>query len=287
MAASDRILTGFIKSMKLPKNVLQIAFLALLLIAVVSFRSWQNRNTRNISITKTSNGAVLVPVLMYHHVGPLPPAPDKYRQDLTVSLQDFTDQVNYLDAHGYKTVTTAQLDDFLHGNGSLPDKAIVLTFDDGYDDALNNATAVLAAHHMVGSFGIITQEVGQPDYTTWDQIKVAAKEGMEMVDHSQHHIDFTDPKYSYETKKQEVLGGLDDLKKNFGVSTRTFIYPYGHYNADIEKILRDGGFDLAFTTHNGKVRAGANQQNLLELPRVRVHGGEDVQKFAASLVDSK
>ena len=71
-----------------------------------------------------------VPILMYHLIGN-PPAGEPY-PDLFVSRPDFVVQMRYLEAHGYTAVTLTQVDAFWHGNGRLPAKPVVLTFDDGY-----------------------------------------------------------------------------------------------------------------------------------------------------------
>jgi peptidoglycan/xylan/chitin deacetylase (PgdA/CDA1 family) len=222
----------------------------------------------------------LVPVLMYHHVGDLPPHPDRIRLDLTVSTSDFSDQIALLDSLGYQTISTDQLYAALTAGAALPPKPIIITFDDGYDDVFANAVPILKQHNMTGTFAIITDFLGGPGYADISTLATAYQQGMELVCHSRHHIDFKDPKYSYQTKFDEIAGCKQDLKDNFGIETSTFIYPYGHFNAEVVKILKAAGFKMAFTTAFGSVNKG---QDLLLLPRVRVHGSEQMQTYQKNL----
>src|SRR5579885_2020127 len=104
--------------------------------------------------------SLTVPVLMYHHVGPLIEH-DPTAVDLTVSPEDFTAQVEYFKNLGYHSVTVQQVYDALQYGASLPSKPIVFTFDDGYKDVFEYAIPVLQDHGYVGSFAIATQLLGR------------------------------------------------------------------------------------------------------------------------------
>lgn len=221
-----------------------------------------------------------VPVLMYHHVGDLPSRPDRIRRDLTVSTADFEGQVKYLEAHGYHTITSLQLLKSFEGNVRLPEKPILLTFDDGYDDVFNNAVPILKKHNMVGTFAVITGYVGSPGYAPWKQILDARQQGMEIISHSFSHIDFSDIRHNHSKKVSEIELSIHDLWIHLGEKIPVFIYPYGHYNTETEQILKNNGFKLAFTTAFGKAKSG---YNWVEMPRVRIHGGVSLQRFVTTV----
>jgi len=140
-----------------------------------------------------------LPILMYHHVGPLPESSDALRNDLTVSPEDFEMQVAFIKGQGFNTISLQNLLDYSQGQFTLPDNPIIFTFDDGYDDAFLNAAPILKKYGLFGSFGVITQfpgiSYGTNTYATWDQIKKAKNEGMEIVSHTQDHFDGTSEKY--------------------------------------------------------------------------------------------
>ncbi len=227
-----------------------------------------------------SESAHGVPVLMYHYIGDMPAKSDALRSDLTVNSKDFTAEMDWLKNNSYSSITVDQLYNSIKNGTGLPPKPVIITFDDGYKNTFDNAVPILLAHGMTGSFGIITGYVGNPNYAPWDEIKAAQNSGMEIVSHSFSHIDFTAKKYTYADKQYEIVRSKEDLLEHLGITSKYFIYPYGHHDADTEKILKDNGFVLAFTVVYG---FSAKSENLLELPRVRVHGVESLDRFVESL----
>jgi peptidoglycan/xylan/chitin deacetylase (PgdA/CDA1 family) len=225
-----------------------------------------------------------VPILMYHHVGDLPVDADGLRQDLTVSKADFTAQVNWLVGQGYHSVTLEQVYQATQKQIVLPDKPIVFTFDDGYDDALINVPPILRAKGYSGSFGIITRYADMPGYATWDQIRAAQTQGMEIVSHTQDHFDGTSSKYNYEFIKQNLAGSQVDLARELGIGAHILIYPYGHFSADYIKAAQEDGFNMALTTAYGN---HVDLENLMQVPRVRVHGNETLVRFIEILTGTK
>lgn len=224
-----------------------------------------------------------VPVLMYHHVGDLPPKADKLRRDLTVSATDFSAQLDSLQSQGFHSITTAQLYDWVQGKAKLPSKPVVLTFDDGYKDTFANAVPVLIAHHMQGVFAIITLYQSFPDYADWPTISLAKDQGMEIIPHTQTHIDLRNRHYSHDARVQEIDGSIQAIQEHLGYTPVAFVYPYGNYNDDAVQILKDSPIKIAFTTHFGLFK---KDSDLLLEPRVRVHGVEDIKKFEAILNSS-
>ena len=225
-----------------------------------------------------------VPILMYHHVGETPDYADSTRRDLTVSLSDFTTQVNWLAGQGFHSVTLEQVYQATQNRLVLPEKPIVFTFDDGYTDALTNVPGILRSHGYTGSFGIITRYVGQPDYATWDQIRNAQAQGMEIVSHTQDHFDGSSRKYNYEFIKENLTGSQQDLAQELGIGSHILIYPYGHFTAEYIQAAQDSGFDMALTVAYG---SRVDPSNLMQVPRVRVHGNETLERFIEILTGAK
>lgn len=230
---------------------------------------------------------VNVPILMYHHVGGLLADSDALRRDLTVSTDDFKQEVEWIKRQGYSSVTLGQLYLASEGKFDLPKKAIVFTFDDGYTDVFENAVPVLLQNGFTGSFAVVTQFPGTVNgtnsYATWQQITDAHKKGMEIVSHTQNHFDGTSSKYNSDFIFKNLSGARKDLLDH-GIGTNILIYPYGHYNLTYLEEARKAGYVLGLTVHFG-LRPDLN--NLLEIPRVRVHGGENLQRFQDILLGRK
>jgi len=224
---------------------------------------------------------LLVPILMYHHVGDYPQNADPVRRDLTVSTADFSAEMAWLAQQKYHTVTLAAVYAAASGGSPLPDKPIAITFDDGYSDVFMNAVPVLLKYGFVGSFAVITKFPGLPDYASWNDIRQAQKQGMEIVSHTQDHFDGGNPEFNYDFIKSDLLGSRRDLRENLGSDTNILVYPFGHYTADYIRAAHDSGFVMGLTVAFGK---RVDPANLMATPRVRVHGQETMEKFQELLL---
>lgn len=222
-----------------------------------------------------------VPILMYHHIGTPPPGASAVRKDLTVSPDDFGLQVKWLYEQNYKSISLKQLLDFKNGKAKLPEKPVVFTFDDGYKDVFDNAEPILKKYGFSGSFAIITDfpdrpEQGDNTYASWQQIAEAYRQGEEIVSHTSDHFDGKDKKYSQEFIFENLSGSREAIKNHLGFDTAILIYPYGHYTDGYISQAQKAGYQMGVTVHEGKI---INLDNLMEVPRIRVHGSEILEKF--------
>lgn len=226
-----------------------------------------------------------VPILMYHHVGDLPEHADSIRKGLTVSTNEFENEMQWLHAHGYSSVSLDDL--YLHINKTTsewPKKPIIITFDDGYDDVFQNAVPILLKNGLQGSFAIITSFPGQTQgdniYASWQEIIQAKSNGMEIICHTQNHFDGSNPKYTDDYIFKNLSGCQDSLKKYLGNTEHYLIYPFGHSTENYITQAKKVGFVLGLTVHEGTL---INTEDLMHIPRVRVHPGETLMQFQKSL----
>jgi peptidoglycan/xylan/chitin deacetylase (PgdA/CDA1 family) len=128
---------------------------------------------------------------MYHYISVPPPDADRYRLDLSVTPENMDAQMGWLAENGYATITLQELLYHLTLGWPLPERPVVLTFDDGYRDAFENAFPILQKYGFVGTFFIITDRVtfGEPAYATWDQIVEMHNAGMDIQSHTRTHPD--------------------------------------------------------------------------------------------------
>lgn len=252
-------------------NTVSIGNIPPIPVTVQDMTKGAEKPSTNISKGFTPNG---VPVLMYHRVGDLPENADATTTDLTVSTANFEEQMTFLDKQGYVSITPDQLYGWLSKGQEIPKKSVIITFDDGYQDVFDNAVPILLEHHFVGVFGIITGFVGTRDYASWQTIGAAKAKGMIIVSHSFSHFDFS--KHNYTDQEYSIAKSTMDINDNLGFTPTYFIYPYGTYNTDTENILTAHGYVMALTTAYGFAQKG---ENLLEIPRIRVHGKEVLPRF--------
>jgi peptidoglycan/xylan/chitin deacetylase (PgdA/CDA1 family) len=233
--------------------------------------------------------SIQLPIFMYHHVGPIPPGAenDQLRKNLTVSPEDFEMQVAWLKARGFNTVTLNDLYLYTVGEYQLPSNPIILTFDDGYKDVFQYAVPTLKKYGYTGSFAVITQfsgiKYGTNEYATWDEIRKARKEGMEVVSHTQDHFDGASEHIDKNFMLRNLKDSQADIQANLGIKPiPVLIYPYGHYSPEYISQAEKAGFKLGLTTEHGKT---IKIDRLMEIPRLRVSGGQALDSFEKMVLE--
>ncbi|MCA9875826.1 MAG: polysaccharide deacetylase family protein, partial [Anaerolineales bacterium] len=170
-----------------------------------------------------------VPVLMYHYVSTPPADADIYRTDLSTEPEMFRQQMAFLAENGYTTIDLYDLSLAIVNKLTLPDKPIILTFDDGYLDNYENAFPILQEFGFTGTFFIITDFVDQqlPGYVTWEMLQEMAAAGMRIESHSKNHPDLTGKDRDFLI--WQMLGSQETLAAHLGYTPRYFCYPSGRY----------------------------------------------------------
>jgi peptidoglycan/xylan/chitin deacetylase (PgdA/CDA1 family) len=233
------------------------------------------------------DGTIRVPVLMYHYIRINPIASDGLGYGLSVTPADFAAQMQWLVTNGYHTVFPSELNAAMTQNAPLPTKPIVLTFDDGYRDFYDQAWPVLKQYGLKASSAVITNFADKGDrgdtlYMNWNMIRELDQSGMvEIASHTQSHPDLTH--LSAAQRWAELSGSKDLIEQHLGHSCTAFVYPSGRYDGATVADAKRAGYQIAFTTNDGKVRAPQDSGVILQLPRVRVAGGTTLAGFAKNL----
>jgi len=197
------------------------------------------------------NFCIEVPVFMYHHIKPtLKGIKDETTRNLSVSTPIFDDQMKHLVDNGYKTIKAEALTEALLNHEKLPEKTIVLTFDDGYDDIYTEAFPIAKKHNVILNVMVITDYVGTSGYMTWEQLKEMKNSGLVYIyNHTKTHPSL--PSKTEEEIKSQILDAQIAIEKNLGTVYPLITYPYGSYGENVTKILKENGFKGAFSTIKG------------------------------------
>ncbi len=190
---------------------------------------------------------------------------------------------------GYHSITLNQLMDALYYGGPLPKKPIILTFDDGYEDAYQFAYPLLKAHGFSGMFYIITGKVGWQGQATWDQLRTMLANGMQMGSHTVHHVDMGDTyQASPALAQQEAQISQSDLQSHLGIPIQHFCYPNGGPFKGNDTALQDAVVNLlaqqgyvSATTDPGPTGITQSSLSTLALLRLRIDGRYSLQQFMA------
>ena len=216
-----------------------------------------------------------IPVLMYHRIDARVPR-EPVGRDLTVEPRAFAAQLRYLrDAH-IATLTAAEAVARL-ARGERPERAVVLTFDDGYDDAATAALPLLRAYGAVGTFYISSGFIGTAGHVTWQQLRALRAAGMEVACHGTFHLDLST--LDRAGQQREAAGCMQRFARYLpGAAPVTYAYPAGKYDATTFSVMQSLGIRAAFTEQPGTVE---NLHEPFALPRLRVRHDDDLRQFAA------
>ena len=212
---------------------------------------------------------VQVPILMYHYVSVPPPNADIYRLDLSVTPDRFATHLLALSSTGYTTISLYDLLAHLTQGTPLPQKPVILSFDDGYRDNYENAFPLLQEFGMTATFFVVTDYIneGHSAYLTWEMAREMQAAGMHIESHGRTHVNLRNRKDSFLI--WQALGSVETIESELGMRPRFITYPSGHYDANTIRIFKDLDFWAGLTTIQG---ATHSTDDLFQLKRVRVPG---------------
>jgi peptidoglycan/xylan/chitin deacetylase (PgdA/CDA1 family) len=212
-------------------------------------------------------------VLMYHKVN------DRSGEPATVPTGRFAEQMDQLGRLGYAVVDLdAVLAHYLDGQ-SLPPRAVLITFDDGYRDNLENALPVLQRHGypavvfapvgFVGASNPLPHDeraardgVVHPT-VDWDELRALEAGGVRVESHGISHVPLS--RLTDEEARREILDSKERLEQALGRRVRAFAFVKGgqaHFAPRHVEMLRDAGYDLGFTTISGANGRGSDRFRL-------------------------
>jgi peptidoglycan/xylan/chitin deacetylase (PgdA/CDA1 family) len=228
------------------------------------------------------NREIVVPILMYHRINVVSPSTPAITRGLTVHPTVFARQMRWLRRHDYRTITQRELFDALMCGRRLGRRPILITFDDGYRDNFRNASPVLARHDMRATAYVISGRISgdDPSFLKWWQVRALERRGVEIGSHTVSHRDL--PSLSDHRAFAELVKARRVLERRLGHRVPWLAYPFGAYDARIERLARRAGYLLAVTTEWG---ARQSARRPLALPRLRVLDSTGVRGLAAMLAE--
>ncbi|MFK4069049.1 polysaccharide deacetylase family protein [Streptomyces sp. NPDC029674] len=221
-----------------------------------------------------------VPILMYHSVARVPNAATR---ELSVSPDAFERQMKTLAERGCTPLTTAQLAAAWRSPGrSLPERPVLITFDDGYEGVHRYALPVLAGHGFASTLFVSTGWLrGKHDtggaldrMLDWDQVRELAAAGAEIGGHSHTHPELDqldDDELRFELRRCH-----DILTEETGTRPVSFAYPYGYSSRRVRDHVRETGFGQALAVGN---RLASRCQGPYALRRVTVRRTTGAEEF--------
>jgi len=229
-----------------------------------------------------------LPILMYHRVAATGSATTaRYR----ITPEAFEAQLRYLRDAGYYSIRLEEWQQAVKYKKPLPGRAILLTFDDAYQDFLTEAFPLLQRYGFSALVFVVTEETGkfnrwdQVDGETlpllsWDEILYLQSQGIEFGSHTANHAPLSS--LSPTEIVQEGARSRSILEQRLGRPIRSIAYPYGDYDAIVQHLMGACGYLYGLTCRPGMSNYS---DQLLDLPRIEVCNTDSLEDFVALLND--
>jgi peptidoglycan/xylan/chitin deacetylase (PgdA/CDA1 family) len=194
-----------------------------------------------------------VPILLYHSISSV--ATPRYSR-WAVRPETFAEQMSYLRDHRYTPITVSQLATAMLNDGvGLPQRPVVVTFDDGLADFYTGALPALQSHGFAATLYITTgfvektsrwlRRAGESErpMLTWAQIADISASGIECGAHSRTHrqLDIL----PVAVARDEIVRCKAELEQRLGRPVATFAYPHGYYSGAVRCLVQQAGYSSA------------------------------------------
>ncbi len=231
--------------------------------------------------------------LCYHKIG-VPPAGSRLK-DLWVSPERFRSHVKYLLDHGYATVTFSDLKKAHEGRKKLPEKAVLITFDDGYENNYLHAWPILKELGAKGNIFVVYNTIGKanlwhdPSSEPWVKMATLAQlremQDSGVMEYGSHTMDHPHlPRLKLEDAAWQMAESKRQLESVFGREMCAFAYPYGEgaYHPEIRAKALEAGYLFDFSFRQGKT-AWPWDREAGPIDRLFIRGGDNNWDLALHL----
>ena len=239
-----------------------------------------SKDSNRFEGTKLTSEDVGVPVLYYHSV--LPDSEVTTPNEVTISPEKLKQELEIVKNLGYTTITLSELNDYLNNKIEIPEKSIVITFDDGYTDNYIHAFPILKELGMKATVFMISSQINSGYYMSAEQLKEMSDYGIDIESPTDTHA-YLDT-LSYDEQLKEMTESKRKLEEVLGKDVTSIAYPFGNYNKDTVKASEAAGYTLGFTTNKGLDKRTSNK---LELDRIYVSSTYSLDTFKERLLNTK
>lgn len=207
-------------------------------------------------------------ILLYHHVSNTTP------KITSVSPNTLRQHMQYL-AENHNVLPLKQVIEALQNKQPLPEKTVVITFDDGYENIYENAHPILKEFEFPYTIFVNPPLIGTVSYQLdWQQVKLMASENVSFANHGKQHNHMLN-KENGESQQDWLKRTMQDIQyaekmlaKNVGYSLKYFAYPYGEFDQQLKTQLSSQGY-IGFAQHSGAI---ASHSDFSALPRYPAAG---------------
>jgi peptidoglycan/xylan/chitin deacetylase (PgdA/CDA1 family) len=237
-----------------------------------------------------------LPVVMYHAV-----LKDEARHgQYVISPAELENDLLYLKRQGYTTILAQDLIAYTQG-ADLPEKPILITFDDGYYNNYLYAFELAKKYHCkfvlspIGRWADFYSETGETNayytHATWDQLKEMADSGLVEIQNHSYDLHRTSGPVGVQRRQGEsgvqyrarltadVMKAQQVIEDHLGQAPAVFVYPFGAVSQGTMEIIRGLGFSATFSCRERINRVTRDPESLYDLGRFLRPSGVSSQTF--------
>lgn len=193
-----------------------------------------------------------------------------------IEKEKFAEQMQYLAENGYKSLFFSEIDK------RIPEKAIIISFDDGFRSVYEKAAPIMKKYGLKGNIYLATGYMdSDPEFMSWEMVEQLFNDGQfEMQAHTHNHADIRT--LSREGMQEEINRSNELFEQHLGYIPKAFCMPYGAYNHSSIALLREcGSYRYILGSFYGR-----RSENKLEgriVPRIGISDKDSLAVFAGKL----
>ena len=194
-------------------------------------------------------------IFVYHRFGN-----PKY-PSTNISLANFEAHLEYLNSNHFTVLTFGEALEYISDSDQpFMEKVACITIDDGYKTFLSNGLPLLHKYKYKATLFINSESVGGGSYLDWNELEQVYEQGIEIGNHSHSHAYFVNIPIAQRAQsfRNDVMKCQEDIKKYLGFYPSVFAYPYGEFDLEMKKILKDLGFKGAAAQNSGVMHLSDN-----------------------------
>tara|TARA_B100001248_G_scaffold260020_1_gene247266 strand:- start:331 stop:1341 length:1011 start_codon:yes stop_codon:yes gene_type:complete len=198
-------------------------------------------------------------VLMYHRID------DNKYPSTSISQELFEKHIQYLIEKNIKVLPITELSKYLKKEIRLPKKTVFITIDDAYKSFFQNGFPILRKNKLPFSIFVSSNYVSnaeESDFMSWSMLKEISDNNGLILNHSKSHeslIGIDNQKLKIEIEQNQI-----EIEKNIGKQPKIFSYPFGESSKNIEEVIKNLNYEIAFSQHSAPIHLN---QNKYRLPR--------------------
>ncbi|MTI39275.1 polysaccharide deacetylase family protein [Fulvivirga lutimaris] len=233
-----------------------------------------NEGNTEQAVNKNEPNDKEIVCFVYHRFG------DNRYPSTNISLQDFEAHLQYLKEKDYQVLSFSEAVKYLKSEVETQ-KTAVITIDDGYKSFFKNCLPMLKKYGFPSTLFINTKTVGGGDYMSWEEIKIAMGDNVEIGNHTHSHDYFLNlPETSrYETFEEDIMLSQQLIQENTGFTPEVLAYPYGELDPKMKAIVQKIGFAGAAAQNSGVIYSGTDLMQCPRFPMSEAYA--DINKFTS------